>query len=366
MRVLVSGGGTGGHIYPAVSLINEIKKQNPEAKFLYVGTERGLESKIVPESGIPFKTIRIQGFRRSLSIENIKTIYLFAKSIQDSKKIIREFKPDVVIGTGGYVCGAVVYAATRLGIPTVIHEQNSVPGATNKFLAKYVDKIGICFTEAAAYFPTEKVVLTGNPRAQEVVQLETTNVLPRYELNPQKETVLVFGGSQGALTMMKAMGSILTELNQREYQVLFATGPRYYEEMVAKLTAFNYKPQSLVVVPYIDDMVEVLNSVNLVVSRAGATTLAEVTALGVPSILIPSPNVTNDHQTKNATSLVRVGAAELIADQGLTGDNLLAMIDELMTDNKRREKMAQAAKGEGIPDATDRLYELVQSILKKD
>ena len=363
MRVLVSGGGTGGHIYPAISLVKEIAEKNPQAEFLYVGTSRGLESKLVPSAGIPFKTIEIQGFRRSLSLDNFKTAYLFMKSLHDSKKIIREFQPDVVIGTGGYVCGAVVYAANRLGIPTVIHEQNSVPGVTNKFLAKYVDKIGICFSAAADYFPQTKVVLTGNPRGQEVVQGQAADVLVKYHLDPNKETVLIFGGSQGALSLMEAMGSILKELNQRHYQVLFATGPRYYEDMKARLDEISYERESLVVVPYIEDMVDVLNSVQLVVSRAGATSIAELTALGLPSILIPSPNVTNDHQTKNARSLVKVGAAELLVDKTLTGEGLLSAIDHLMAESEIRQKMSLAAKSEGIPDATDRLYQLVQEVI---
>ena len=169
MRIVVSGGGTGGHIYPALALIREIQKQDDKAEFLYIGTEKGLESKLVPRENIDFRSIHITGFRRKLSVENVKTVLRFLKGVSDSKKILKEFKADVVIGTGGYVCGPVVYAAAKLGIPTIIHEQNSIPGLTNKFLSRYVDRIGICFEEAKQFFPEEKVVMTGNPRASEVL-----------------------------------------------------------------------------------------------------------------------------------------------------------------------------------------------------
>ena len=165
MNIVVSGGGTGGHIYPAFALIREIKKETKDAKFLYIGTEKGLESKLVTRENIPFKSIHITGFKRKISFENVKTIMRFLKGVRESKKMLKEFKADVVIGTGGYVCGPVVYAAAKLGIPTIIHEQNSVPGLTNKFLSRYVDRIAVCFEEAKAFFPNQKVVLTGNPRA---------------------------------------------------------------------------------------------------------------------------------------------------------------------------------------------------------
>lgn len=364
MRVLVSGGGTGGHIYPAISLVNHLKISDANAEFLYVGTEKGLESTIVPEYDIPFKTIEIQGFRRSLSVANFKTAYLFMKSIGDSKKLLKEFKPDVVIGTGGYVCGAVVYAAHKLGIPTIIHEQNSVPGITNKFLAKYVDKIAICFPDAAQYFPQEKVVLTGNPRAQEVVNIEKTAVLESYGLKQGKPTVLVFGGSQGALTLTNAMKESLVELAKRDYQIVYGTGQRYYEDIQRFLIEQQIEAENIAILPYIDNMAMLLKNIDLVVSRAGATSLAEITALGLPSILIPSPNVTNDHQTKNAQSLVKSGATSLLKDSELTSLSLVRELDNLMLNSDKLEQMALSAKGEGIPDASDRLEAVIDNLTK--
>ena len=206
MRIIVSGGGTGGHIYPAMALIKRLKERDLIEDVLYVGTEKGLESKIVKNAGIDFKTIEVQGFRRKLSLDNVKTVQLFLSSIRKSKKIVKEFKPDIVIGTGGYVCGAVVYAAHALHIPTVIHEQNSIAGVTNKFLAHFVDKVAIAFTEAADQFSEKKkIVFTGNPRAQEVVNIKPNDRLKEFNLAADKDTVMIFGGSRGAKPINQAV-----------------------------------------------------------------------------------------------------------------------------------------------------------------
>ncbi|MGY3704374.1 undecaprenyldiphospho-muramoylpentapeptide beta-N-acetylglucosaminyltransferase [Vagococcus martis] len=361
MKVLVSGGGTGGHIYPAISIVHYIREKYPESEFLYIGTEKGLESKLVPSQSIPFKTIEIQGFYRSLTLKNLKTMYLFLTSIKQAKRYIKEFQPDIVIGTGGYVCGSVVYAASKLNVPTIIHEQNSVAGMTNKFLSKYVDKVGICFSDAAEYFPTEKVELVGNPRAQEVTFIEKKPVLEEYGLSSSKPTIIIFGGSRGAQTINNAMKEALPLFEGKPYQVLYASGTIYFDE-------FNeYKDlikrlDNVTIVPYIDNMVDVLVNVEALVGRAGATSMAEITALGLPSILVPSPNVTDDHQTKNAMSLVNKQAALMVKDNDLTGKVLVKNIDKLMLDDKFREDMAKASKKEGIPDAMDRLYGLIQEL----
>lgn len=362
MKILVSGGGTGGHIYPAVSLIKHIRKIDPTAEFLYVGTEKGLEQKIVPRENIPFTTLEIQGFKRSLSLTNFKTIYLFLKSVKQSKKMIKEFRPDVVIGTGGYVSGAVVYAASRLKVPTIIHEQNSVAGMTNKFLSRFVDKIGICFEDAAQDFPASKVELIGNPRAQEVAGLQKSDALTKYGLQNDIPTVLIFGGSRGALRINEAMLEGLIDFNQRDYQVLYASGNIYYEDVEKYLAEHQLENLKVKIVPYIEDMEQVLVNVDLVVGRAGATSLAEITGLGLPSVLIPSPNVTNDHQTKNAQSLVNQSAALVIKDSELTGKTLVNAVDQVMLDEDMRTKMSLQSKAQGIPDATDRLYRLVQEL----
>ena len=365
MKIIVSGGGTGGHIYPALSFINYLKTIEPDVSVLYIGTQKGLESKIVPENGIAFQTIDIQGFKRSLSPENVRTVYKFLKSVSDAKKIIKAFQPDIVIGTGGYVAGPVIYAAAKLKIPTIVHEQNSIPGVTNKFLSRYATRVALAFQEAGSFFPSKKTVFTGNPRAQEVADLtDTSHVLCQYGLKNDKKTIVIFGGSRGALKINTAVVEALPELATKAYQILYASGEIYYNdpEFSDIFTAYNEK-ENIKIVPYINNMVEVLNDANLILSRAGATTLAEITALGLPSILVPSPYVTADHQTKNAEALENAGAAIMIKNAELTGRSIVAAIDSLLLDDVKYRQMAENALREGVPDASDRLYRVLKDVL---
>lgn len=364
MRLLISGGGTGGHIYPALALIEEVKKKQPDSQILYVGTTKGLESRIVPNAGIDFKTIEIQGFKRSLSLQNFKTVYLFLKSVRDAKQIIREFKPDVVVGTGGYVCGSVVYAAAKLGVATFIHEQNSVAGVTNKFLSRYVDKIGICFDDVSTAFPKQKVVFTGNPRAQQVVGIKSSQRLKDYGLQVGKKTVLIFGGSRGAKKINETAIQTAPLFDDKDYQVLFVTGQVHYQQIKEKFANIQL-PDNFVMVPYIDDMPELLPDIDVIVGRAGATSLAEITALGIPSVLIPSPYVTHDHQTSNALSLVNKKAALMIKEDQLTTQSLFEALDDLLSDEQKRQEMAQNAKKAGVADASDRVIDVLENIMHK-
>lgn len=368
MKILVTGGGTGGHIYPALAYVDYVKQIDPTAEFMYVGAKRGLENKILPPTGIPFKTLEIQGFKRSLNLaatkDNLKTVQLFLKSIQEAKAIVKEFAPDVVIGTGGYASGAVVYAAAKLKIPTIIHEQNSVPGVTNKFLSRFVNKIAVAFPDAAGHFPKEKTALVGNPRATSVVTVTPSEILKDYQLDPQKPTVLIFGGSQGAYRLNQAMLEAFPLFHGKDYQVLYASGDRYYAEIKEQKIDWSQLP-NVSVQPYIDKMAEVMINCQLLIGRAGATSIAEFTALGLPAILIPSPHVTNDQQTKNAQSLVKAGAVKMLTDAELNGKLLVDTIDEIMQDDPLRKQMAQASKKEGIPDASQRLHALVNELTKK-
>ncbi|MGG3564792.1 undecaprenyldiphospho-muramoylpentapeptide beta-N-acetylglucosaminyltransferase [Neobacillus rhizosphaerae] len=365
MRIAVSGGGTGGHIYPALALIREIQKENKDAEFLYIGTTNGLESKIVPRENIAFQSIHITGFKRKLSFENVKTIYRFLKGVQDSKKILKAFKPDIVIGTGGYVCGPVVYAAAKLRIPTIIHEQNSVPGLTNKFLSRYVNKIAICFEEAKDYFPQNKIAFTGNPRASEVVGQDGIRGRLSVGLSTTKPAVLIFGGSRGARPINEAVVKALPEFAEKMYQVLYVTGDVHFED-VKKEVELVGNPKNVVIKPFIHNMPEVLAGIDLVVSRAGATTLAELTSLGIPSILIPSPYVTNNHQEKNARSLSDHGAAELLLEKGLTSKSLVTHIDRILLDNENLTEMKAKAKKMGVPDSASKLYSLMKELVERN
>lgn len=363
MKIVVSGGGTGGHIYPALALIREIKKKDPNAEFLYIGTEKGLESTIVPRENIPFKSIHITGFRRKLSFENIKTVLRFLKGVSDSKKILKEFNADVVIGTGGYVCGPVVYAAAKLGIPTIIHEQNSIPGLTNKFLSRYVDRIGICFEDARQYFPAEKVVMTGNPRASEVLGQDGKKGRLSVGLKDNQPAVLIFGGSRGAKPLNEAVLKSLTEMGSKPYQVLYITGDVHYEEVKKEVELIG-NPENVIIKPFIHNMPEVLAGIDLTVARAGATTLAELTSLGIPSILIPSPYVTDNHQEKNALALSTHHAAELLLERDLTGPKLIEKIDGILTNSEKLTEMKSASRGLGIQDAANRMHQLIKELVK--
>ncbi|MFD1705800.1 undecaprenyldiphospho-muramoylpentapeptide beta-N-acetylglucosaminyltransferase [Siminovitchia sediminis] len=363
MRIIVSGGGTGGHVYPALALIRTIKQKHPDTSFLYIGTENGLEANIIRRENIPFETVEITGFKRSLSFENIKTVIRFLKGVKKSKQIIKRFKPDAVIGTGGYVSAPVVYAAAKKKIPAVIHEQNSVPGLTNKFLSRYVKKIAICFESAKEYFPADKVILTGNPRATEVVGKTGVGELGKLGLKEGTPTALITGGSRGARPINEAVVKSLAQLANKPYQVLYITGEVHFADVKKEVDLIGDSP-NVAVVPFIHNMEKVLSAIDVVVGRAGATSLAEITALGLPSILIPSPYVTNNHQEKNAEVLTSAGAAIMLKEKDLSSQKLIASLDEILLDDKKRKNMSEASKELGLPDASDRLYEVLLKMME--
>lgn len=363
MKVIVSGGGTGGHIYPAIALINRLKERNLLDEILYVGTQKGLENKIVKDLGIPFKTIELQGFKRKLSLYNVKTAKLFLSSISISKKIIKEFQPDIVIGTGGYVSSAIVYAAHLMKIPTIIHEQNSIAGVTNKFLANFVDKIAISFEEVSSEFRQKnKLVLTGNPRAQEVIKFKKNTRLSEFGLDSNKPTILIFGGSRGAKPLNQAVMKSIDKLENADFQTLFVTGKIHYDYVSKEL--MNKDLKKVAVVPYVDNMPEILPDISIIVGRSGATSIAEITALGIPSVFIPSPYVTHDHQTKNALILKNAGAADIIKESDLNSESLMSVIDRIMNNKELFTSMATASKKLGYPDSADRLISVMLNLIK--
>ena len=365
MRVVVSGGGTGGHIYPALAFMRYLEKQE-EVEYLYIGTKRGLESKIVPQAGYAFESIKIEGLERSLSLENLKTAYYMVTSVIKARKILKEFKPDVVIGTGGYVCAPVLFAASLLKIPTIIHEQNSVAGVTNKFLAKWVNKIAICFEDVKKDFASysDKVVLTGNPRGQEVVEIKKN---PEYLASIGVQTdlpiVVIFGGSRGSERMNEVFVEALEGFADKNYHVIMVTGEVHYDKINNQITNSEKSLPNVSVFPYIKDMPQLFQNVDLVVCRSGATTLTELTALGLASILIPSPYVTNNHQEANARSLVDQGAASMILEKELNAQTMLAEIDDILLDSHKKEAMAASAKKMGITDASSRLTSMIHEIM---
>lgn len=367
-RIILSGGGTGGHIYPALAIYNRLKELNPDLECLYIGTQNGLESTIVPKAGLDFSSIEISGLKRSLSLDNVKVLWQMLNSTRKAKKIIKEFNPDIVIGTGGFVCAPVLYGATQLKIPTLIHEQNSVAGVTNKFLGRYVTAIATSFKEVHNDFSNvaNKVTFTGNPRAQEVLNYAKipTILLDDYGLSDSLPTVLIFGGSRGAPAINKVAIESIQTFNSKGYQVIIGTGSVHYDEWLQYIENHGINlPENVRIVPYIDNMAALFQSIDLVVCRSGATTLAELTSLGLPSILIPSPYVTNNHQEKNAMALVNNGAAVMIKEAELTSELLAEKINLLMNDSSNLAKMAEKAKGLGTPRAIDEIIELIDSIV---
>jgi UDP-N-acetylglucosamine--N-acetylmuramyl-(pentapeptide) pyrophosphoryl-undecaprenol N-acetylglucosamine transferase len=366
MRVIFTGGGTGGHIYPIMAIIERLKERKlaTNDEILFVGTKNGLEAKIVPDAGVNFKTIEIQGFSRKHIMTNFSTLKLFVKATKTAKKIISEFKPDVVMGTGGYVSGALVFAAAKMNIPTMIHESNSVVGIANKFLGHYVDKICYTFDDAAKQFTEKKkLVKTGNPRSQQVLSLFSEDSNIRSSLNSPRPTVLIFGGSRGALAINKIMLKSIIKLKHKPYQTIWVTGMFYYDKVKAKLTGIDYG-DNIKILPYVNDMPALLPKMTCVVSRSGATSIAEFTALGVPAILIPSPNVTHNHQMQNALDLEKAGAAIVIAENDLNPNNFISSIDHILLDGKYANAMSDASKKLGVPDASDQVIKVMKEISK--
>jgi UDP-N-acetylglucosamine--N-acetylmuramyl-(pentapeptide) pyrophosphoryl-undecaprenol N-acetylglucosamine transferase len=315
LRVIISGGGTGGHIFPAVSIANALKRMNPETEILFVGAQGRMEMQRVPDAGYPIKGLPICGFDRKNMLKNIKVLFKIWKSRRMARKIIKDFRPMVAVGVGGYASGPTLNMAEQMGIPTLLQEQNSYAGVTNKLLAKKAGKICVAYEGMERFFPADKIVMTGNPVRQNL--LETTDTreeaLATFSLSPEKKTLLIVGGSLGARTMNESVLSHLEEIKNSGLQVIWQTG-KYYSKQIQETLAKTGKPDNLYVTDFISDMGVAYKAADLVISRAGAGSISEFCLLGKPVILVPSPNVAEDHQTKNALALVDKGAALYVKD----------------------------------------------------
>jgi UDP-N-acetylglucosamine--N-acetylmuramyl-(pentapeptide) pyrophosphoryl-undecaprenol N-acetylglucosamine transferase len=315
IKVIISGGGTGGHVFPAIAIANELKKQRPDAEILFVGAKGKMEMEKVPKAGFPIKGLWISGFHRKLTLRNLMFPFKLMSSLFKAFGIIQSFKPDVVIGVGGYASGPTLQVATMKGIPTLIQEQNSFPGITNRLLAKKVNRICVAYDGMNKFFPEEKIRLTGNPVRQDIVELTAKKEegLKHFGLNKNKKTILLFGGSLGARTLNDSMAANkdLLEKNQ-DVQVLWQAGKLYIEEFKRSATA---QLDNIQILPFIDRMDLAYAMADLVICRAGALTISELCLVGKPAILIPSPNVAEDHQTMNAKALSTKDAGVLVADK---------------------------------------------------
>ena len=354
MRVIVSAGGTGGHIYPALSIINKIMEEDKNSEILYIGTKNRMESKIVPEKGIRFIGINIIGLKKDLSI--FKAFPLFLSSIKKCKKIIKDFKPDIVIGVGGYVTAPVIYAAHKLGVKTIIHEQNSIPGKTNRFLSKYVDKVLVSLPGSINLFKHQNVILTGNPRSEEAYFAKPIDK-KELGLSNHKKLVLIVMGSLGSMTVSNALKEILPKFKNKDYEVLLVTGKDYYDNF-KDINISNVK-----IVPYLNNMINVLKRVDVMVTRAGASTIAEILADNIPSIFIPSPYVANNHQYKNAKELEDNEAAIIIEEKDLNSENLFNNIDLLLENSVLYKKMQENLKKLGVINSSSLIFEEIKKTI---
>lgn len=367
MNIMISGGGTGGHIYPALTIYKTLETM-VDANFLYVGTERGLESRIVPKEGIPFTTLPVQGLQRTLSLDTLVTAGKTIWSLWKANRLISKFQPDIVIGTGGYVCGPLLLAAALRGIPTLIQEQNVVPGITNKILSRFVDVVAVGYEEATPHFPNAKqVVYTGNPVRPNVVTANREEARAYFGLQETQTAILVAGGSRGARSINKAMLAVHEHYKGREdIKIIHATGTDEYSRVCESLGIQEgevYSPTSHIV-PYLDNMDMAMAASDMAIFRSGAIGLAELAVRGIPSILIPYPYAAADHQTFNAKAFVEAGASTMIVDKELDGTRLLHSVDAMLEDQECRQRMAQATLQLGKPQAAIEIATLALSIKK--
>lgn len=362
MRVIVTGGGTGGHIYPALAIAKGLLSADSRTEILYVGTETGMEAKLVPDAGFRFESVPGQGLPRKLSVETLKVGIKSLTALWEAKQIFKRFKPDLVVGTGGYVSGPVVLFAALFGIPTLLHEQNALPGITNKILARFVRKVMVTFPESIAHFGVQKKLeLTGLPVRPEIGKVSREDGAERLGLNPEQLTLLITGGSRGARSINQAMIKVLKELSRRpEIQVVWATGSTTYKETLQALKSagVQWQRENWKVLEYLKDMPAALACADLWIGRAGAASLAELMVAGKPAVLIPYPYAAENHQEYNARALEQAGAARVILDKELTGETLWQILQGLLGEPDRLRAMAQKSKGLGQPDALAKIVQI--------
>lgn len=370
MHFVVTGGGTGGHIYPALAIARGLMEKYPGATVHYLGSERGLEKDIVPRAGLEFTPLPLAGLQRRLTPHNLRAGLLALAAVGRVRRLLKARPPAAVIGTGGYVCGPVVLAAASLGIPTLIHEQNAFPGLTNRWLARLVNAVALTFPEAAPHFKGRaRKVVTGLPVRPELLQADRDKCRQNLGLLPGQLLILAFGGSQGARSINLAMLDMCRQLAGRtDVCLLHVTGPAQYEWFCRELGAAGInedKFANINIKPYLHNMPAVLGAADLVICRAGAATIAEITVLGLPSILIPYPYAAANHQVHNARALVRAGAAVMIHDAELSGPLLQQKVGELLENRPLMASMARSAAALGRPRALEEILDTVAAIMQR-
>lgn len=359
IRVIISGGGTGGHIFPAISIANEIKLRYPEAEILFVGAQDRMEMQKVPEAGFPIEGLWISGLQRRLTVKNLLFPVKLVKSLWKARDIIRKFKPDVVIGTGGFASGPLLQMANRDKIPTLIQEQNSYPGITNKLLAKEADVICTAYPDMNRFFPAEKIILTGNPVRQDLLNVEKKReeAVKFFGIDPEKKTVLVLGGSLGARKINELIEENLKEFRKNDLQVLWQTGSLYYEEY-----KHHGKLNFVQTFDFLKRMDLAYAAADVIISRAGAGTVSELCVVGKPVVFIPSPNVAEDHQTKNAMSVAEKDAAVVLSESHLE-QGFRSLFFPLMQSDEKLESLGRNIKMLEKPFATANIVNEVEKLI---
>ena len=358
MRVVIVAGGTGGHIYPAIAIMNKIKEMEKSSEFLYIGTTDRMEKDIIPKLGIKFVGIEMSGLNRKNVLKNITVLKQYKNAVKKAMEVISEFKPDVVVGAGGYITAPVLYAAHKLKVPVLIHEQNSIPGVSNKFISNFADKICVSLPNSLNLFPKNKVVYTGNPRSEEIMSVKKKSK-KTLGFDENKKLVVVVMGSLGGTTMTQKIKELIPAFKDKNYQVLIITGKKYYNDYENLDVSDNVK-----IVPFMDDLICLLKDSDLIVSRAGASTIAEITAIGLPAILVPSPYVTNNHQYKNARELEDKGACIIVSEEDFSKDKIILEIDKLFDNKDLYEEMVNNSKSLGISDSASRIYNEIKNIIR--
>lgn len=351
LKVIISGGGTGGHVFPALAIAKEIKGQEPDASILFIGAKGRMEMEKIPSHGFPIKGLWISGFSRGAILKNIVLPFKIISSIIKSWWIIRSFKPDIAIGTGGFASAPLLYVASKMKVPSLIQEQNFFPGVTNRLLAKTVNTICVVYESLSKYFPKEKMVVTGNPVRNDLQDKKHSQEEARanFNLTPNKKTFFVLGGSLGARSINEAMKGLIDNQNGDDYQGIWQTGQLYYQEIMD--TFQNHDLPNLTIQAFIDDMPQAYKAADLVICRAGAITLAELAYLGQAAILIPSPNVAEDHQAKNAKALVDENAAIMLRDNELD-DQFREIVHKAINDEEKLKTLSTNIQSFARPNAT--------------
>ena len=358
-KFILSGGGTGGHIYPAVAIANELKSRFPDAEFLFVGAKDKMEMQKVPQAGYSIKGLWIAGLQRKLTLQNALFPIKLIDSLWKSRKIIKQFKPNVVIGTGGFASGPLLQMANMLNIPTVIQEQNSFPGITNKLLSKKANTICVAYENLERFFPKEKMILTGNPVRQDLIDIESKReeAIRYFNLDANKKTLLVLGGSLGARRVNQLIEKELDSVLSQNVQIIWQCGKLYFEEYK------KYNSKDVQVLAFIDRMDLVYAAADIIISRAGASSVSELCIVGKPVIFIPSPNVSEDHQTKNAKSIVDKKGAIMLKESELNSQFSL-VFESLLKDEGKQDQLSKNIKLLALPNATKQIVDEIVKLIK--